>query len=321
MKNRKSIIAILFIVVLLALFLVACSNESQNDPRPPSITNTSPATPTVSSGRLEGGYYAHHEDGRSARAFTFSGNTFTQEISYASFVGIDIDWLEAVGDYISQSTRDSLGNFFDLYATFGGTFTLNESTRRISLHYDRAIIRQALHDMYTHPFMLALGEEHPNNYSSSMVEQLDEMVEWIMDYSMGFSFEDGFDILYPISTNWNDHETIQFFDPLIREGLSLDILDTVGGDERLGQAALIGTWLPQHTSAVTFRFYADGTVGLIASNWTDNGTWVLDGNRLTIDFGEDDWNDWQGEWMVRIMGDIMTMGRSDGGSFTLDRVS
>jgi len=248
---------------------------------------------TISSGTLEGSYY-RHENGRSVRVITFNDNRFVQYIEYTEFMGFDLD-----GVYDMPHAQD----FNNAVATFRGSITIDENARRIRLNFDdTAHTRQTIYDIFTHPLMRLLEEETQDYVLSS--EWLDELVRDFSNSPIEFSYEDGFDILYEVSFNWDGSSRINYFSGvLIRQGLSISILDNVGGDERLGYAALIGRWTLPNDNRVRFEFLVDGTVIRntfpigTSDVWTSYGTWTTRENQLTMDFGE---HSWTGDFNFRV---------------------
>jgi len=252
-------------------------------------------------GKFEGGYNTHHKDRYPIKALTFSGNTFVQHTPYVSILPLHPEDR-------SELSQDGEG-FLNSMATLEGTFTVNEIKKRIILHYDdTANIRQKIHAIFSHPFV----KEFPTDSYWTSLEDFDKMVWFFLQQSLEFSFEDSLDKLYPITASGDGRENVLYFKPLIREGLSLDILEDVGGDERLGHVALIGRWELDHEPWKGFEFHADGTVVFFSSSLRDDiysqaGTWTLEGNQLTMSFANI--KAWTGEWNVRISDDTLIIGR------------
>jgi len=255
----------------------------------------------MNNNRFEGGYNTHHKDGYPIKALTFCGNTFIQHTPYVSILPLHPEDRKE----LSQDGED----FFNSMATLEGTFTVNEIKKRITLHYDdTANIRQKIHAIFSHPFV----KEFPADSYWTSLEDFDKMVWFFLQQSLEFSFEDGLDILYPITASGDGRENVLYFKPLIRDGVLLDILEDVGGDERLGHVELIGRWELDHEPWKGFEFHTDGTLVFFSSSLRDNiysqtGTWIADENHLAMNLG--DVGNWTGEWNIRISDDTLIIGR------------
>ena len=320
MKNMKLVAPVLLIVILLVLTLVGCSTAPQNITQtPPAQTTAPPPTPidnspdysnVASGGILEGGYYAHHEDGSSVRVFTFDGNTFIQYVPYTEIV-----WgIASVTD--RDRHRFQAEDFFSSSLIFSGTFSIDDHARIVRTQLDDlANIRQELYEVFTHPFMLSLADEYSADlgflHSSDMVNQLvDELIEAMRHNPItGFSYESGFDVLYEIRMDGGNNPFTDYFRPLIRAGFSPGILANFGGND---PTALIGRWEFPENPINAFEFQADGTIIRtsttlnIPEGHTVTGTWSVFGNLLTMDFGEGN-PVWTGDFQFRISYNTLTL--------------
>jgi len=258
----------------------------------------------MSNSTFEGGYYTHYDDGPPVRALTFRGNTFVQHKPYGFLFPLDLwAWKNP-----SQDRED----FINSIATFKGRFTVSESTKKITLYYeDTAENRQSLYDFHIHPFTIAFTKEFPDDAGFVALEKFDEWFRFLQEEPLEFSYEDGVDILYPtiVSGGFSD---VLYFRPLIRDGASLEVLKDVGGEERFGHTALVGRWEFERDPCKAFEFHANGTVIFFGSSFRDDiycqaGTWVADGNRLTMNFA--DVERWAGEWNIRISDDTLVLGQ------------